>query len=126
MPVSWEIRGLVLILTFVGDYGFAEVDQAVTEALAVPDSRPGLSLLLDARLSAAQPSRDSLNWRAKWARSLQWKGMSGRHAAVVGPDRLPLAHALASDLERLGMEMRTFHELDEALAWLGPRPDGTR
>jgi hypothetical protein len=56
MPVTWEIRGQILIVTLAGDYGFDEPVHAVTEALADTQFRSGTSLLVDARLSHARRS----------------------------------------------------------------------
>ena len=61
MPVSWEIRNRVLIVTVDGDWSGGGPASAITEALADPQFRPGTALLLDVRPSRMNPSGDESN-----------------------------------------------------------------
>jgi hypothetical protein len=86
MPVRWEIRGQVLIVTLVGDYSFEEPALAVKEAIADSGFQTGTSLLIDTRLSQTSRSSEEFRERAKWLASLQDKGLSSRCAVVIGPE----------------------------------------
>ena len=120
MAVTWEIRGLVLIVTLVGDYAFDEPVRAVTEALADAQFRPGTSLLVDARLSHTRRSSEEFRTRAKWVASLASKGLSSRCAIVVAPEphQIGMARMVATHHEIQGLEMSIFNDLEEALRWL--------
>jgi hypothetical protein len=120
MAVTWEIRGLVLIVTLVGDYGFDEPVKAVTEALADAQLRPGTSLLVDARLSRARRTSEEFRTRATWVASLGSKGLSSRCAIVIAPEphQIGMARMVATHHEIQGVEMSIFTDLEEALRWL--------
>ncbi len=64
MPVNWEIRNSVVILTLAGHYSFEEPVQAVTEAMAAPRFQAGMALLIDARRSTISRSSDEFRERA--------------------------------------------------------------
>ena len=120
MAVTWEIRGLVLIVTLVGDYGFDEPIKAVAEALADAQFRPGTSLLVDARLSRARRTSEEFRTRATWVASLGSKGLSSRCAIMIAPEphQIGMARMVATHHELQGLEMSIFNDLEEALRWL--------
>jgi hypothetical protein len=121
MAVTWEIRGLVLIVTVAGDYGFDEPVRAVTKALADSQFRPGTSLLVDARLSRARRSSEEFRTRATWVASLVGsKGLSSRCAIVITPEphQIGMARMVATHHELQGLEMSIFNDLEEAFRWL--------
>jgi hypothetical protein len=120
MPVTWEIRGQILIVTLAGDYGFDEPVQAVTEALADTQFTPGTSLLVDARLSHARRTSEDFRTRATWVASLGSKGLSSRCAIVIAPEphQFGMARMAASHHEIQGLEMSIFTDLEEAFRWL--------
>ena len=120
MAVTWEIQGLVLIVTLVGDYGFDEPVKAVTEALADAQFRPGTSLLVDARLSHAHRSSEEFRTRTKWVASLVPKGLSSRCAIVIAPEphQIGMARMVATHHELQGLAMSIFNDLAEAFRWL--------
>jgi hypothetical protein len=120
MPVKWEIRGSVLVVKLVGDYGFNEPVQAVSEAMADPQFQAGTPLLIDARLSKTSRSSEEFRERAQWMASLQPKGLSSRCAMVISgqPHQLGMARMAAAHLDLRGMELEIFTDLDKALQWL--------
>jgi len=120
MAVTWEIRGVVLIVTLTGDYGFEEPVRAVAEALANPQFKVGTSLLVDARLSHARRSSEEFRTRAKWLASLKSRGLSSRCAMVIAnePHQYGMARMAATHNEIQGLEMRIFTDFDEAFRWL--------
>jgi hypothetical protein len=86
MPVNWEIRNSVVILTLAGHYSFEEPVQAVTDAMAAPRFQVGMALLIDARRSTISRSSDEFRERAWWMASLTSKGLSARSAIVISSE----------------------------------------
>jgi hypothetical protein len=119
VPVSWEIRGSLLILTLSGNCG-DELVHAILVAIEDPRFAPGKSLLLDARLWAGHPTSTDFQQRASWLASLQADGIARRCAIVVGakPHQYGLARMAATYLDFEGMEMEIFKEMDAAIEWL--------
>jgi len=120
MPVTWEIRNSVLIVTLIGYYALDEPMQAVTDALADSRFRTGMSLLIDARSSLVNPSSEAVRARAKSIASLRSSGFSSRCAIVVGsePHQYGIGRMEATYLEIEGLEVKIFTDLGEAWGWL--------
>jgi hypothetical protein len=124
MPVTWEIRGHILIVAAAGDYRSEDLAEAVAGALLDPRFRPGFSLLLDGRFSEAKITTATTEWRVAWLASLRSKGFSARCAVVVReePHRYGLARMASTLLEMDGVELEVFTDMHEAMAWLDPPP----
>lgn len=120
MPVTWEIRGRVLIVNLVGEYTFDEPVQAVMKALADTYFKAGTSLLVDTRLSRAKRSSEDFRQRALWVASLQSSGISARCAIVIAPElhQFGVARMAATHHEIQGLEMTIFSDREEAFRWL--------
>jgi hypothetical protein len=120
MPVSWEIRGSILIVALVGDYSFDEPVQAVTSAISDPNFHPGTSLLIDARLSKTNRNSEDFRERAIWMNTLREKGLSSRFAMVISSHthQFGMARMAATHLDLTGLELEIFKDMDEALLWL--------
>src|SRR5207248_677648 len=123
MPVSWEIRGPVLIVTVVEDWSGGGPASAITEGMADPRFEPGTALLLDVRQSRMNPSASQISLRTDWMGYLRDKGLSSRCAIVVGPMayQFGLARMAKSYLGFQDMELRIFNDRDEAFNWLSKR-----
>jgi hypothetical protein len=119
VPVTWEIRGYLLILTLSGDCGDEPLG-AIAQALEDSRFRPGKALLFDARLSTGHPSSSDVQRRAAYIASLRSEGVARRCATVVGakPYQYGLARMAATYLDFEGMEMEIFKEMEVALDWL--------
>ena len=119
MPVTWEIRGSVLIVTLIDECG-EEPANAIVAAMADPRFQPGTSVLLDVRLCSDSPTSDQIRPRARWLATLQSKGLSSRFAMVSGPraHEFGLARMCATHLELQGLELEIFTEFDDAMRWL--------
>jgi len=117
--VAYEVRGPLLVVALEGQYYFHEAQTAIDKAINSTDRR-GLSLLIDARRSAANPSGEELAARAEWISQLVKNGdLSPRCATVVGDSLFRgLTRMLSSFLEWRGVEMRVFEEIETAVAWL--------
>jgi hypothetical protein len=124
MPVTWEIRAAVLLVTATGKYRSEELAEAVAQARADPGFRPEMFLLLDGRRSEAQITTESTQWRVAWLASLRHQGFSPRCAVAVKsePHRYGLARMASALLEKEGVELEVFTELDGAMAWLESPP----
>ncbi|MBV8729773.1 MAG: hypothetical protein JO336_08180 [Acidobacteriia bacterium] len=119
MPVSWEIRDRVLIVTLAEACG-EEATPAITAAMADPAFQFDTSLLLDVRLCTDYPSSEEFR---RWAISLasrRDRGFSGRCAFVIGPR--PIAYGLArmasAYAELQGMRIEIFTDFEQAVQWL--------
>jgi hypothetical protein len=84
MPVSCTILGSVLVLTLTGEYAFGEPMQAVSAAIANPRFKPGMALVIDARLSRMSRSSKQFRGRAEWLASLRRQGIASRCAKIRG------------------------------------------
>lgn len=119
MPLRHEIRAGVLRLVLDGDYEQAALESAVSEALADPAYRAGMSLLIDSRRTGGDGSSAALRERVRFLRSTR-EHFSGKCALVVtGLLRFGLARMFASLAEVEGIEVRVFQDMDEAEAWIG-------
>ncbi len=121
MPVNWEIRNSVVIVTLSGHYSFEEPVRAVTNAMTAPLFQAGMALLIDARRSTSSRSSEEFRERARWMASLASKGLSTRSAIVVSsqPHQFGLARMAEIHLDIKGLELEIFTDLDDALHWLG-------
>ncbi|HLI83253.1 MAG TPA: hypothetical protein VKV17_05000 [Bryobacteraceae bacterium] len=127
MPVSWEIRGSLLILTLSGDCG-DEVVAAIARAVRHPDFPPGKAVLFDARLATGHATSYDAQRRAAQIVSLCSEGVARRCAIVVGtrPYQYGLARMTAAYLDFEGMEMQIFKAMEPAIDWLERPAEQTR
>ena len=127
VPVAWELRGRLLVVTLSGPYLFAEGQRAVEEALADPRFRKGTSLLMDARLSLANPPADEVKARAEWLASLPARGFCSRMAVVTGSERFRygLTRMLSAYADLRGVVIETFPSVKAAEDWLLDPKEGS-
>ena len=119
MPVDWEIRDSILIITVIG-HGDHEPIGAIAEAINDPEFRPGISLLFDMRLSTDSPTGNKSRERVALLTPLREKGISSRCAIVVGPlaHQYGLARMAGAYADLKGWQLQIFTDKDEALGWL--------
>jgi hypothetical protein len=119
VPVSWEIRDSILIVTLYGVAG-EEPDCAVLAAIADGRFRPGTPLLLDFRQLTENPTAAEVRRRASRLARFQQQGLSGRCAMVVGPKvhHYGLARMAAIHMELEGMQVQIFQDTNAAKLWL--------
>jgi len=119
MPVTYEIRGSILIVTLIGTVG-NEVTPAISKAMADPAFKVGTSLLLDVRACTDLPSSKEFRQRAVSLAGRQQKGLSTRCAAVIGKSAVEygVARMASTHAEIQGVTMEIFTDFDEALHWL--------
>jgi hypothetical protein len=116
MPVSWEIRGSILVVTLVGNYSFEEPVLAITTGISDSNFHPGTSLLIDARQSKIDRNSEEFRARAIWMATLLEKGLSSHVAIVIGsqPHQFGMARMAATYLDLKGLELEIFTDMDEA------------
>jgi hypothetical protein len=125
MPVLWEIRGEVLILTLVGQFANEEIEQAVDAAATDGRFRPGMRLLWDPRRSQTAISSADLQWRIGLVTRFARRGLLARFALVLRPDQSVSFEIFASEAaKQLDLvPLRAFTDVTEALSWLeGDQP----
>jgi len=120
VPVTWEFRGTVLLMTTTERYTNEELREAADRALGDPRFQPGTPVLFDGRLSDTPLAIADIHWRVGWVGSLRSRGASPRFAILVRaqPHRRGLARMLSALLEGHGVDLQLFGEIDEALGWL--------
>ena len=120
MPVQWEIRGEILILSLVGQFTNEDIERAVREAAADERFRPGMRLLWDPRRSQTAMSSPDLQWRIGLVSNAARTGLLSRFALVLRPDQGLSFEIFASEaVKQLDVvPIRAFTDLTEALAWL--------
>jgi hypothetical protein len=83
MPVTWDFRGLVFMLSVIGVVTNQEIERAFAEAVANAPSKTGLRLLWDASASLTPVSSDDMAWRFDLVSSLAERGILFRAALLV-------------------------------------------
>ena len=126
MPVTWAFQDEVLTVSVIGDYTFAEMRQAVADALAALGRAAVPAILFDGRSSLAVMSPDEIRARADWMASLLATQLTARCALLIGPSpyRRRLVDAGLTHLGLAGAGLTVFTDLEEARRWLaspGPR-----
>jgi hypothetical protein len=118
VAVTWEIWGSALILTFIGDSA-DEPAEAITAAVSDPRFTAGTSMVADVRLSADEALPEVFRRWACWLAALRTKGLSSQVAVVVAEKyQYGLARMATVHLDREGMDLTIFTDLDEAIHWV--------
>jgi hypothetical protein len=120
MPVSWETRDSVLIVTVIEDWSGGGPAAAIAEAMADPAFKPGTPLLLDVRQSSMNPSGEEVRSRAEWLSTLRTKGLSKHLAVVMGTKayQMGLARMAQFFCESREMDLQVFTDMEAAMTWL--------
>ncbi len=116
MPVSWEVRGTVLVFSVIGLVESEEVERALVEAVSTRG--PGTLLLWDARRAEVILSSDELARRFDLVSSLGDRGLLRRAALLVEKEHI--AALFASEMPKAfpRLPVATFRDEAAALAWL--------
>ena len=124
MPVSWEIRDSVLIVSVIEDWSGRGPATAIAEAMTDPAFKPGMSLLLDVRQSSMNPSGEEVRSGAEWLSALSTKGLSKHLAVVVGTKAYQMGVARMAQffLGNREMDLQVFTDMEVAIRWVsGPK-----
>jgi hypothetical protein len=120
VPVGWEYRGAVLVLSFTGVVEREDIEGALDGALSDPRCRPALGLLWDARRSETPVSADDIAWRFDLVSSLADRGLVSRAALLVSSDWSLMFEHFRFDMQRAfhNLQVDAFTDDAAALAWL--------
>lgn len=120
MPVTWEYRGTLLVVSIIGVIQNQEIEQAFGEALSDSRSGSGLRLLWDARRSETPVTSDDVAWRLELVSSLAKRGHFSRGALLGRGELGALFPIWLTELPKMAqvVPFRAFTDESEALAWL--------
>ena len=123
MPVTYEIRDMVVVVELTGDYIHSDVAAGLVRAGSDARFKPGSALLVDASHSQIALSDDELAARIELFSVALRRLQYGPRIAVVPPVDQPervrgLTHFVAA-LCAQRFEARLFTNRDEAARWLG-------
>jgi hypothetical protein len=121
MPVTWEYRGPLLVVTESGITPNAELERAfIHEALADQRAGSALRVLWDARGSERPVSGGDITWRIEVLRSLAERGLLFSLALLVRGGHVGLTAGLGPEMAKEVKPLRfdAFNDESEALAWL--------
>lgn len=121
MPITWEFRPRVLLVTTLGVYANEDLVRAVEEITQDPRFNSGLTVVFDARLSGAPLTKDDIAWRVNALANDLWRRGFGRRMAFVvpadRPERYGVGRMVQMMTESKGFEIEIFREFDEAMRW---------
>jgi len=121
MPVLWEWRDTVLLITTVGAYSNQEMANAFAEMRGDKGFVRGTPLVFDARESKAELTKGDVDWRVgSFADAMKRDGFGPRMAFVLStkePHRYGIARMVQALSQLKGFETVIFRDLDEALRW---------
>lgn len=122
MPVRWEWRESILMITTIGPYANDELAKAFGEMRSHERFVRGTPLLFDARDSKAELNRADIDWRVgPLANALKRDGFGPLIAFVVTdrePHRFGIARMVQTLTEAKGFEIEVFTDVDAALRWM--------
>ena len=121
MPVLWEWRESVLLITTIGAYANEEMATAFAEMRADQRFVRGTPLVFDARESKAQLTKGDVDWRVgTFADALKRDGFGPRIAFVLTtdePHRYGIARMVQALTQLKGFDIVIFRDVDQALRW---------
>lgn len=120
MPISYSIRGDLVVVEAVGTYEPEDVARRFVEALADPACPAEVVLIYDVTASSALASRNTeqIRYAAEFLGQYAAR-LRGRCAVVATQDiHFGLARMGAAYSEAVGVEVGVFRTRDEAIAWL--------
>ena len=120
MAVLWIVRESIVFVTLVGDYPFHEIQGAVADAFADPQTPVRAPLLIDGRASWVVLTTQEIQLRSDWYRDLLEREVTARCAIVVGESeyRQQIVAQGIAPLQETGLPVRSFTQFKDAVAWL--------
>ena len=124
MPVVRQFSDGRIEIALSGKLTPEELFGAFTGSLDDPGAPSGAGLLIDVTASDTLPPSQALRGIAKIIAQRAEK-LRGRMAVLVAHEvRYGLARQLGAWLEQDGIDVRPFHDRDEAITWLDSAPGG--
>lgn len=120
MPVTWEPRGAVVVLSVSGLVTNWEIAIAIHEAIANAPRQGGMRLLWDGRKSQTPVSSPDIAWRFELLSSLAERGIFSRGALLLRTEQRQYFDLAQLEIGKAlrPMEAQVFTDEAEALAWL--------
>ncbi len=113
MGIHCAIEGRVLFFTAEGEYGLADVREALDRAIASPEFRGPLCLFADARESTSNPSAAEVTDTALYLASIREHFLPTWILVVRGSLRFGLARMLSVFTQRHGIDLRVHRDFEE-------------
>ena len=121
MPVLWEWRDKVFLVTTIGAYENKEMADAFATMRSHPQFVAGSPVVFDARESKATLTKGDVEWRVgSFADALQRDGFGPRLAFVMTkdePHRYGIARMVQALSQMKGFDTEIFSDVEEALRW---------
>lgn len=120
MPVSSEFQNAIFMVTIVGEFESGQLLQAIIAGYSDPLFTVHTSVLVDARLSLANPSGEDVYRASRKITDQRPAGHTGKWVIVVRsePLHIGLGRMAALTMESLGIPMAVFTEMNTALDYL--------
>jgi len=119
MGLSYSYDGDTLRIVGEGDYTAQDLKDLLLAVIADPRTRPGMSTLMDIRQSEAKRTTDELVAMADFLGSKRDRAVPLRCAVVATGDlHFGLSRMVSVYLERYGVDLRVFREIEAAEYWI--------
>jgi hypothetical protein len=119
MGLSYGYDGDTLRIVGEGDYTAQELRDVFVAAMSDSRTRPGIPTLLDIRDSEAQRTNDELVSLVDYLGSKRDRAVPLRVAVVTEGDlRFGLSRMVSVYLERYGVDLQAFRDIESAELWL--------
>lgn len=119
MGLSYSYDDDMLRIVGEGDYTAQDLKDLLAAALSDPRARPGISTLMDIRRSEASRTTDELVSVVDFLGSKRDRAVPLRCAVVATSDlRFGLSRMVSVYLERYGVDLRVFRDIEPAELWL--------
>lgn len=119
MGLSYRYDDEMLRIVGEGDYTAQAFRDLLVAAISDPRTRPGIPTLIDVRRSEATRSTDELVAMVDFLGSKRDRSVPLRCAVVATSDlRFGLSRMVSVYVEKYGVELRAFREVESAETWL--------
>jgi hypothetical protein len=119
MGLSYSFDGEVLRIVGEGDFAVQDLREILDAALADPRTEPGTPTLMDVRRSEATRTTEELVSVVDSFGSKRDPSVPLRCAVVTTSDlRFGLSRMVSVYLERYGVDLQVFRDIESAEAWL--------
>jgi len=119
MGLCYSYDDEMLRIVGEGDYTAQDLKDLLVAAISDPRTRPGIPTLMDIRRSEATRTTDELVSIVDFLGSKRDRSVPLRCAVVATGDlRFGLSRMVSVYLERYGVELRVFRDVESAEAWL--------
>jgi hypothetical protein len=123
MGLSYGYDDDTLRIVAEGDYSAQELREHLVAAMSDPRTRPGIATLMDIRRTEAVRTTEELVSLADFLGSKRDRAIPLRVAVVAAGDlHFGLSRMVSVYVERYGVDLRVFREIEPAELWLRTEP----